>query len=51
MASFHASIKENQPITLKQVTGVATSLGAKRVCDQAFNVSKTNKVKSIIVSD
>ena len=51
MASFHASIQENQPVTLKQVTGVATSLGAKRICDQAFNVSKTNKVKSIVVSD
>lgn len=51
MASFNAAIQHNEPISLPQVTGVATSLGAKKVCNQAFHATQTNNIKSILVSD
>ncbi len=50
-ASFNQAIKANQPIELNEITSVATTLGAKRVCQQAFDLSKQLSVQSILVSD
>jgi L-serine/L-threonine ammonia-lyase len=30
---------------------VATSLGAKQVCQQAYNISQTHDIRSVLVSD
>ncbi|MFZ6028704.1 MAG: pyridoxal-phosphate dependent enzyme [Chloroflexota bacterium] len=50
-ASLAASLKANQLVTLRQVTGVAKSLGAKKVARQAFDWASQYAVHSIVVSD
>ncbi len=51
MASFNAAQKAGKPVELSAVTGVATSLGARQVCQRAFEVSQERTVKSVLVSD
>jgi L-serine/L-threonine ammonia-lyase len=51
MASFHTSIKRGELIELDAVTGVATSLGAKRVAEQAFALQQVHPTRSVLVSD
>ena len=51
MASYQAAIDAGGPVTLDSVSGVATSLGAKQVCQQAFEIAQTHKVRTIQVSD
>ena len=50
-ASFNAAIAAGHPVTLDQITSIATSLGAKRVCDQAMRVAAAHPVTSIVISD
>lgn len=50
-ASFEASIKANQLVTLKEIKTVATSLGAKSVAQQAFDWSKKHVIHPLVVSD
>ena len=50
-ASFRASVEAGQPVTLDAIRSVATSLGAKRVCDQAVDWARRRPIKSLIVSD
>ena len=50
-ASFHAAVQAGRPVTLDHITSVATSLGAKRVCDKAMQWSRERAVHSILVSD
>ncbi|MCF7534012.1 pyridoxal-phosphate dependent enzyme [Pseudomonas petrae] len=50
-ASFHAAIMAGKPVEIEGISSVATSLGAKRVCDQAFECSTTHHVKSVTVTD
>ena len=50
-ASFNAAIAASQPVTLDHITSVATSLGAKRVCDQAMRVAAEHAVTSVVISD
>lgn len=50
-ASLAKSIEANKLITLDAIKTVATSLGAKRVAEQAFEHTKTHKVFPKIVSD
>jgi L-serine/L-threonine ammonia-lyase len=50
-ASLHAAIKAGHPVTLEKIASVATSLGAKRVCDRALQWSKERPVHSVLVSD
>ena len=50
-ASFNAAIAAGQPMTLDQITSIATSLGAKRVCDQALRVAADHAVTSVVISD
>ena len=51
MASFHASLKAGRVVELPELTGVATSLGARRVCERAFEVAQQRPVVSLLVSD
>jgi L-serine/L-threonine ammonia-lyase len=51
MASFHASLKAGRVVELPVLTGVATSLGARQVCQRAFEVAQQRPVVSVLVSD
>lgn len=50
-ASLNTSINLNKHITLDEVTGIATTLAAKRVCTNAFEISQEEKITSLTVSD
>lgn len=50
-ASFHAAVNAGHTVELEKVTSIATSLGAKRVCENAFQWSKTHPIHSVVVSD
>jgi L-serine/L-threonine ammonia-lyase len=50
-ASFHRSVRAGHLVDLDNITTVATSLGARRVCDRAFRCSQTHDVRSVVVSD
>jgi L-serine/L-threonine ammonia-lyase len=50
-ASLHAGMLAGHPVTLEEITSIATSLGAKRVCDRAIQWSKERPIHSVLVSD
>ena len=50
-ASFHAAAKTGHAVQLATISSIATSLGAKRVCDQAVKWSLEHPIHSVLVSD
>jgi len=50
-ASFAQSISAGHLVELDAITSIATSLGARRVCEQAFKWSKNHPIHSVVVSD
>lgn len=50
-ASFHEATKAGQSVELERITSVATSLGARRVCEQAVKLWRETPIRSIVVSD
>jgi len=50
-ASFNAAITQGQLVELEAITGVATTLGAKRVASHAFELQKIHPTVSVVVSD
>lgn len=50
-ASFHAAAQAGHAVQLDQITSIATSLGAKRVCERAVQWPKEHSVRSVLVSD
>lgn len=50
-ASFHSAAQLGHAVQLDQINSIATSLGAKRVCDQAVQWSKEHTIHSVRVSD
>ena len=51
-ASLNAAIRTNQHVKLDKVTGVATTLAAQQVCENAFQISRQNPhINSLVVSD
>lgn len=50
-ASFAASVKAGTLVELPSVSGVATSLGARKVSDRAFEISQSHQVECVVVSD
>ena len=50
-ASLHAAMQARERVTLDAITSIATSLGARQVCEQAFALSQTGLVHSVLVSD
>lgn len=50
-ASFHAAVTAGHTVELERITSVATSLGAKRICEKAFQWSKSHPIHSVVVSD
>ncbi|CAG2159947.1 pyridoxal-phosphate dependent enzyme [Cupriavidus numazuensis] len=50
-ASFHAAVRAGHSVELERLSSVATSLGAKRVCEQALRCAAAHPVQSVVVSD
>lgn len=50
-ASLNASLNANKLMRLDKVSGIATTLAASQVCENAFNVASRLDVRSILVSD
>lgn len=50
-ASFHRAIEAGRPVELEKITSIATSLGAKHVCERAFQWSTEHPIRSVVVSD
>ncbi|MGB9096898.1 pyridoxal-phosphate dependent enzyme [Erwinia sp.] len=50
-ASLNASMQAKKLVRLEKVSGIATTLAASQVCDNAFHVSQQFDVKSLLVSD
>ncbi|RTP06655.1 pyridoxal-phosphate dependent enzyme [Enterobacter hormaechei] len=50
-ASFHAAANAGQSVEIETISTVATSLGAKRVCDKAVEYSLSRSVVSERVTD
>lgn len=50
-ASFHTAVSAGHTVELEKITSIATSLGAKRVCEKAFQWSRTHPIHSVVVSD
>jgi len=49
--SLARSVQAGYPVELASITSIATSLGARQVCDQAFLWSKKHPIRNIVVSD
>ncbi|MEC5343095.1 pyridoxal-phosphate dependent enzyme [Brenneria populi] len=50
-ASFHAAVNAGHAVEIERINTVATSLGAKRVCDRAVEYAGSHAVISELVSD
>ena len=50
-ASFAASVQAGQRVELEAITSIASSLGAKKVCEQAFEWTQRHTIHSVVVSD
>ena len=49
--SLNESVRAGRLVALEQVTSIAKTLGAKMVCERAFDMSKKDTVTSIVLSD
>ncbi|MEM8863873.1 MAG: pyridoxal-phosphate dependent enzyme, partial [Chloroflexota bacterium] len=50
-ASLHGSRLANEHITLDKITTIATTLGAKKVAEKAWELVKSGRVSTHVVSD
>ncbi len=50
-ASFNASLKAGERVTLPAITSIATSLGARQVAQHVFDLPKHHPIESVTVSD
>lgn len=50
-ASLNAALEAGERVTLDRVSGIATTLAASQVCENAFNVTRRADVRGKVVSD
>lgn len=50
-ASLNAALEAGKRVTLDRVSGIATTLAASQVCENAFNVARRADVRGKVVSD
>jgi L-serine/L-threonine ammonia-lyase len=50
-ASLHAAMKAGHPVDIGAITSVATTLGARRVCERVLVWTREHRVTSWLVSD
>lgn len=49
--SLAQSVKQEARIELPAITSIATSLGAKQVCENAYNLTRTHDIRAHVLSD
>ena len=49
--SYAQAVAAGAPVLLPAITSIATSLGARQVCDQALALRQTHRVESVVVTD
>ena len=49
--SLHAAMSVGEPVSLPEITSIATCLGARRVANAAFEWTGKHPVRSVVVSD
>ena len=49
--SFARSVRSGHRVELTAITSIATTLGARQICEQAFSWSKRHPIHSVVVSD
>ena len=49
--SLNESVRAGRLVALERVTSIAKTLGAKMVCERAFDMSKRDTVTSVVLSD
>jgi L-serine/L-threonine ammonia-lyase len=49
--SFSQSVRLGYRVVLERIASIATSLGAKQVCEQAFTLSQEHPIRSVVVTD
>jgi L-serine/L-threonine ammonia-lyase len=49
--SFYAAVQAKQLVTLPAITSIATSLGARQVCQQALDYGLTDNVRTVLLTD
>jgi L-serine/L-threonine ammonia-lyase len=49
--SFARSVEAGERIALPAISSIATSLGARRVCEQAFDWTHRHPIRNLVVSD
>ncbi len=50
-ASLRAALEAGERVALDAITSVATSLGAKQVCERAWDLAHQHPLESVVVSD
>jgi L-serine/L-threonine ammonia-lyase len=50
-ASYAAALRAGEPVTLPALTSIATTLGAKRVCQRAVDLAREHEIIALTVSD
>ena len=51
LASYAAALKAGRPVDIGKVNSIATSLGARIVCEEAFKWSSKHKIISYVCND
>ncbi|ORM71513.1 pyridoxal-phosphate dependent enzyme [Pantoea rwandensis] len=51
MSSYHAALQAGKPVEVTALNGVATSLGARQVCQRAFDLAQKRTVVPVVVTD
>ncbi len=49
--SFAKAVENGAPVLLPGIGSIATSLGARQVCDRAFALTQEHRIESVVVSD
>lgn len=49
--SFAKAVENGAPTLLPGISSIATSLGARQVCDRAFALTQEHHIESVVVSD
>lgn len=50
-ASLNAALKAGQPVKLDKIETIATTLGARQICDELFQRAQRQPVQSVTVTD
>ncbi len=50
-ASLHRALEAGQPVEMAAIDSIATSLGAKQICNQAMHCATTHPLRSALVTD